>query len=266
MAACSLQGFEGLRDFQVPDGGLGGSINVGGNGGAAGTGGRTGSSGDGGGGGSSGDGGAAGSTGGSGGDAGAAGSTGGAGGNPGGSGGSGGSGGAATGGVGGSAGYLETGELPDGGTEPNLIEDPGFESGVANWVNWPSSALIIHHPDSAASGNYCMRSTGRVDYYEGPTYHLGDVFIPGATYDISAWVRTSTTNQEVVMQGKVLCTGASSSTFPQGAAIISQPYWQRMSGQLVAPTCPVVEFRVMFSGPPTGVDIYVDDVRVVLAE
>jgi hypothetical protein len=173
-------------------------------------------------------------------------------------GGTGGSGGSGFGGVAGSS----TGTLADGGTDPNLIVDPGFESGVSNWVPW-GTPIMIQDESGPYGGTHAMLVTNRSLYWHGASYHLQDLITAGATYHASFWVRTSAPRL-VKLTSKKLCDDDTASVFAEVAAANSQTQWQFFEGDFVAPTCSgtLLDFRILFESD-AGVDIYVDEVRVL---
>jgi hypothetical protein len=211
--------------------------------------------------GAGGDGGAGGATGAEPGASGGAGSSavaGASGSSAGGTGGVGGAGG--TGGVGG-AGSV-SGPRDDAGPDTNLVIDPGFEAGVSNWGTFGSVALGWQEQGPYA-GSYCLRASNRGDAWAGPLYLLKGIVNPGETYRVTAWLRTSHTDQLVKITTKALCTGETSSTFADVISLsAAQNYWQAYSGSFVAPTCTLQDFAVYIEGPPAGEDIYVDEFRV----
>lgn len=244
VAACSLQDLGHLNAGR--DAGLGGSL-------TAGTGGRGGSAGANGGrggtslGGSSAGGAGAGGSAGDDGAGGTAGSSGGAAG-------------AAPINYGGTAGFLPV--LGDGGPDGNLIEDPGFEAGIGNWVGQGSPALSWT-TEGPLAGTRCLRATNRIQAWMGPSYHLKDAISAGATYHLSAYIRVSKPNHPVRFSTKELCEGQTTYNyvwFAEGTATTS---WRFFEGDFVAPTCPLTEFRVFAEDDTGGVDIFLDEVRVV---
>ena len=199
--------------------------------------------------------------GGAGGAGGSAGSSGGAAGTSGGSGGSGGSG---EGGFGGVAGSSTGTTLPDGGTDPNLIADPGFESGIGNWVPLGNPTLSWHETGPYA-GTHCLKTTNRMEAYDGPSYSLAGALTASATYHVSFWIRTANPDlQPLMLSQKITCLPVGEATTysqiinPFGA----RNYWSFVEGDFVAPACELQEFFMYFEGP-IGEDIYVDEVRVV---
>ena len=249
--ACSLQDTSHLRDESLfaPDGG---SINAPGAGGVtaagSGQGGTAGGSGNAGQGSSSGSSGAGSSVG-----------SGGAGGTPG-SAGAVGTGDGGTGGVGAAAGAAGT--PGDAGADPSLVSDPGFESGVAGWVAL-GSVTITWEVESPHAGTHCLRASSRGNDWAGPSYSLRDVITPGASYRVSAWMRTADADQVIKVTAKTVCSGDSSGTYTEVVSLsTAQDSWQSYTGQFVAPTCALDEFRLYVEGPPAAEDIFLDDFRV----
>lgn len=259
VAGCSLQDLDYLDNRYGRDGGVSGSLNTSGAGGNAGRGGTgssnagTGGTSQGGSGGASG-----GGAGGAGGSAGIGGTS--SGGTTGGAG-AGGSAGTAPVNYGGSAGYLGT--LGDGGPDGNLIDDPGFEVGIGNWVQQGTPTLTWTTVGPAA-GTHCLRASNRSQLWMGPSYPLKDDVVPGATYSITAYMRLSHPNLPIKISTKSLCPGDPSSTFLPAIEGQATTTWAFFEGTFVVPNCALTEFSIFAEEAPTGVEIFLDEVRVVL--
>lgn len=260
IAGCSLQDLEYLGYGYGQDGGLSGSLNTSGASGNPGRGG-SGSSNGGNGGTQGGTGGASGAE--AGGSAGIGGS--GSGGTTGGTS-AGGSAGTAPINYGGSAGYLGTDPLADGGPDGNLIPDPGFEDGMVGWtgVGGPSLTWTTVGP---AAGAHCLRTSGRSQVWMGPSYSLLGIVVPGETYNVAAYARLSHPNLFIKFTIKRLCEGETTAGYDN--VVEDAPAttsWDLYEGAFTVPTtCTLTEYRLLAEQAPTGVDIFLDEVRVVPA-
>ena len=260
VAACSLQDLDYLDYKYGLDGGLGGALNqsgAGGNAGRGGTGNSTagmGGTAPGGTGGSSG--GGAGGTGSAGiGGTGAGGTTGG--------GGAGGSAGTAPVNYGGSAGYLGT--LGDGGPDGNIIPDPGFEDGIVGWTGVGAPTLTWTSVGPAA-GTHCLRASGRSQLWMGPSYSLLGAVVPNETYNLSAYARLSHPDFVIKFTTKHVCQGSPDIIFTDVVSPVSATTsWSLYEGAFIVPTCTLTEYRIFAEEAPTGVDIFLDEVRIVPA-
>jgi hypothetical protein len=262
--ACSLQDLSYLRDDSLflPDAG-GGRSN------ASGSGGGIGNAGAGSPGGSSS--GAAGtpSAAGTGGVAGAAGagSSGASGSSGSGSGGVGGSAGTSgSGGVGGAAGFVGT--IGDAGPDTNVVVDPGFESGLSNWTGFGTGMVLTWESAGPLAGTHCLHAGGRSANWMGPSYPLLGVVTPGATYLVSAWVRTVSPVAPMKITAKYTCTGDAEQKYSQvvpGATATN--YWQRFEGEVTVPaaaTCTLDTYEVYVEDTPALEDLYLDEFRIEL--
>jgi hypothetical protein len=73
----------------------------------------------------------------------------------------------------------------------------------------------------------------------------------------------------VRLAAKVECTAATApaghNTYPwlQNNDAVAPGTWTQLSGNLVIPDCDLVDVAIFFEGTPVGIDVYLDDVRVV---
>lgn len=261
--ACSLQDLSNLRDESLflPDAGLGGpsdGIGSSGAGNAGTTGGQGGSSSGAAGAASAGAGGAAGSS--------AAGSGGASGGGGSATGGIGGTAGSGSGGVGGALAFLDP--VADAGPDTNVIVDPGFESGLSSWTTFGNGMVLTWESVGPLAGARCLRASGRIDSWAGPSYPLQGLVTPGATYRVSAWMRTVSATSAIKITARYNCSNDPSTQLfeqiiPGGTA---HNYWERFEGQVTVASCATDTYDVYAEGALAGEDIYLDEVRVELIE
>ncbi|MEY2934836.1 MAG: hypothetical protein RL033_5585 [Pseudomonadota bacterium] len=259
--ACSLQDLSNLRDESafLADAGLGGASNPPGSSGAgnAGTAGNLGgSSGAAGASAQAGAGGAAGSS--------AAGSGGASGSSGSGTGGSAGTAGSGSGGVGGALAFLDP--VADAGPDTNVIVDPGFEAGLSSWTTFGNGMVLTWETAGPLAGARCLHASGRLDSWAGPSYPVQGLVTPGATYRVSAWIRTASATSPIKLTARHYCSDDPTTQIydqivPGGTA---HNYWERFEGELTIATCATDTHDVYAEGALAGEDIYLDEVRVEL--
>jgi hypothetical protein len=255
------------------EGGIGGEGGMGGE--APATGGTSGSGGSSG----AGAGGTAGASAGSGGTAGAsagAGGTAGAAAGGGGIGGIGGIGGVAgiagIGGIGGIGGIAGTSSGP-----PNLISDPGFESGTkGSWFTFNNSPLAVSTTVFHA-GTYALGATA-MPAYGAIALDIKSLVSLGSTYTASVWAQPqNSTSQTVNLQYALTCNDGAGGTSSAGTthyknaqygAPVTNGNWGHLSGPVEFSECASTSISsvVLFIGGATNGDIYIDDVSLTLAQ
>ena len=112
-------------------------------------------------------------------------------------------------------------------------------------------------PDAPAPGGFAA-------------YSLTSLVQRNTTYAVSAWIlHTGAANATGRLAAKVECTAATAppghNTFPwlQNNGAVAPNTWTQLSGNLVIPNCDIVDVAIYFEGTATGIDVYMDDVRVV---
>jgi hypothetical protein len=115
-----------------------------------------------------------------------------------------------------------------------------------------------------------MQSTGRTGAGGFAAYGLTSLVQPGTTYAVSAWLlHTGPANATGRLAAKVECTAATAppghNTYPwlQNNDAVAPDTWTQLGGNLVIPDCDLVDVAIYFEGTAAGIDVYLDDVRVV---
>ena len=154
-------------------------------------------------------------------------------------------------------------------SDANLLSDGGFEAGIAGWSNWGNGAIsasTLH----AHSGTQSLQSTARAGTGGFAAYSLTSLVQRNTTYAVSAWfLHTGAANATGRLAAKVECTAATApaghNTYPwlQNNGAVVPGTWTQLSGNLVIPDCDLVDVAIYFEGTATGIDVYLDDVRVV---
>ncbi|SMF38509.1 Endo-1,4-beta-xylanase, GH35 family [Alteromonadaceae bacterium Bs31] len=148
----------------------------------------------------------------------------------------------------------------------NLVSNAGFEDGLAGWVSWGGNLSVT--TDVAHEGSQSALLVQRAGSWEGPVYDLlSSGLEAGATYDISAWGRIAGANSDSMsITLKVSCDDGTSNYLWGGAADVTDVAWAEIAGSVTVPDCTLTEASLYFGGPAQEVDVYLDNVRVVLAQ
>jgi endo-1,4-beta-xylanase len=146
---------------------------------------------------------------------------------------------------------------------PNLVSNPGFESGNANgWFAFGSQAVSATTLQ-AHTGAWSAVATGRSASWNGIATNLLGLVSPGATYQSTAWARLGgASSDQLGLTAKITCSGGTSEFRRLASATGSNGQWVMLSGPLVVPACTLSELTLYVEGPQPGVDIYLDDVSV----
>jgi glucuronoarabinoxylan endo-1,4-beta-xylanase len=148
------------------------------------------------------------------------------------------------------------------GDVTNILVNPGFESSsTGNWAARSSTFSRVTSP--VHSGSRSGRATGRTDTWNGIQQNVLGKMVVGQTYQVSGWIRTSTTASSAVHlsfekidgSGTNWDWGASGTANSNGWTYISGSYTLTVNGTLTG-----LVFYV--EGPAAGIDIYLDDANV----
>ncbi|MHC5143774.1 MAG: carbohydrate binding domain-containing protein [Planctomycetota bacterium] len=145
--------------------------------------------------------------------------------------------------------------------DANVLTNPGFEDGTPGWSGFGCSIDTVADPNK--SGSASGRGYERTAAWQGPQQDMLGKMVEGATYQVSAWVRTSTAaGSTVKMTFKQ--TDDSGTTFSNGTSgTADNTGWTELSGNFTLTVDgTLTELFVYFEGPDAGIDIYVDDAVV----
>lgn len=150
----------------------------------------------------------------------------------------------------------------------NLVNDGGFEgNSLVGWQSWNGSALSLS-TQQAYAGNQSMRASNRPDSAQFAVYSLTNAVRPGTTYSVSARALLDGVAPDTVrLAAMVQCVNppAGHNSFPwlDNRTNVSPGQWIELSASLVIPDCEVQNVAIFFEGTSAGVDVYLDDVRVI---
>jgi Carbohydrate binding domain len=146
--------------------------------------------------------------------------------------------------------------------EGNLIPNPSFEAGHADWVGFGGST-ILDWSMAARTGNKCIASQSRTETWQGPSYNVLPLVTVGDTYDFSGWVRMEEGLEPVTMTLKSACS-AVEATYTTLGSVIVDTEWTLVSGLITVPDCGLSELTPYFEGPAQNAVFFVDDVSLTL--
>ena len=147
--------------------------------------------------------------------------------------------------------------------DTNLVNDGGFEFGIAGWAAWNGSTLSASALQ-AHGGAQSLRATARPNDAQFAVYNLTSRVATGTTYAVSAWVfHTGAANDTVRLASKVGCSSGDTYPWLQNNTAVAPNTWTQLQGNLVIPVgCTVTDVAIFLEGTAVGSDVFVDDVVV----
>jgi GH35 family endo-1,4-beta-xylanase len=142
----------------------------------------------------------------------------------------------------------------------DLASNPGFESGMAGWTSYYGGNAQADL-SSPHTGNLAARVTARNDSNQGLATSALSSLVPGISHVASAWVRTSSATPVSVNIGTRQEDGAGTGYNYAASSSQVTNVWTKISGVFnydVSGTASA--FSINITGPPAGVDLWVDDV------
>jgi endo-1,4-beta-xylanase len=145
----------------------------------------------------------------------------------------------------------------------NLVNDGGFETGIAGWASWNGSTLSASAAQKR-TGVQSLRATARPNANQFAVYNLTSRVAAGNTYAVSAWVfHTGAANDTVRLASKVGCSSGDTYPWIQDNGAVVPNTWTQLSGNLAIPAgCTVTDVAIFLEGTSVGPDVFVDDVSV----
>jgi endo-1,4-beta-xylanase len=158
--------------------------------------------------------------------------------------------------------FIDDVEVNPPGTD--LVNDGGFEAGVAGWGSWNGATLSASNAQ-AHTGSQSLHATNRPNANQFAVYGLTSVVQTNTTYNVSAWALINGTgNGTVRLASKVACAGAAD-TYPwiRNDTAVVPGTWTLLAGTLVIPaTCTPTDVAIFFEGTDPAYDVFIDDVSV----
>lgn len=160
------------------------------------------------------------------------------------------------------------GQAPVSAELTNLTNNPGFEQSVDGWEAYSSGTLI--RDTDAYSGKGTAKLSGRDNAYSGLGQSLVSLIKAGETYQFSATMKHSGSNeaQKLEMSLYYKAEGQSQGQWIPlvSKAEIQSDTWTELSTSFKLPDGPIAEAYLLASGPAESVDLYVDQVTVQLTD
>jgi len=144
----------------------------------------------------------------------------------------------------------------------NLAVNPGFESGTSPWTGFGATltASTTQYHSGTHSGYVTGRTTGT---WNGVAQSFLGVMQPGATYNISAWVRLASGGSQPVMLTiqQIDGNGTTYSRVASGTATLTG--WTQLNGSFALTVSGTLTGLLLYmEGPATNVNFYADDFDV----
>ncbi|HEY8473179.1 MAG TPA: endo-1,4-beta-xylanase [Natronosporangium sp.] len=148
--------------------------------------------------------------------------------------------------------------------QQDVVFSNDFEAGeVGGWFG-RGTATVAVSTDQAHSGTASLLTTGRTDSWNGPGHSLLGVLLPGATYEIEAFVRMVEGAHPVTMTVQRRPAGGTDQFDTIAFQVpASDQDWVRVAGSYTFSTDPNEELQLYLESPDVEADFYVDDVTIV---
>jgi endo-1,4-beta-xylanase len=144
----------------------------------------------------------------------------------------------------------------------NLVENPGFESGVSPWV--PRGAVSLQAGATAQAGASAAWVAGRTATWQGVAQSLLGKMRPGSSYACAAWARADSSTSQVLRLTFEQRDGAGTRYIGVANASVTNQAWTFLSGIFTLDVVGALTNIIIYvEGPSAGVDLRVDSVAVV---
>jgi GH35 family endo-1,4-beta-xylanase len=145
--------------------------------------------------------------------------------------------------------------------QPNLISNPGFESGIPPWFGLGPVSVTVTTP--AHSGASAALVSGRTSTWNGLAIQMLGTLQPGRTYAISASARLAVPGTAPVQLTFQRTDSSGTSYIFVDRQDVTGSAWTQLQGTF-SPSFTGTPITLMFyaEGPPAGVNFLLDDVSV----
>ena len=150
------------------------------------------------------------------------------------------------------------------GCEPSLLANPGFENGTTKgWFDFGGLSKITVTNEASHTGAYSVLVTDRTEPWQGVAHDLIPVMKPGATYEISAWIKLKDKMNDVGRISIKRTDDRGDNYSWVGSEAVTDENWTCISGLYTLDVTGMLrELQLYSEGPGPGVDYYVDNVVV----
>jgi endo-1,4-beta-xylanase len=140
----------------------------------------------------------------------------------------------------------------------NVLTNPGFESGTNGWTRRTGGTLLNSAP--GRTGTNAARLTSRTATSHGIQQSLLSVIPNNTFYFASAWVRTSSETNVTINFSMQQMDDRGNRTISIRSAQVSN-VWTQLTGTFAHDANgPETTLLLFVSGPPSGTDLFLDDV------
>ncbi len=144
----------------------------------------------------------------------------------------------------------------------NLVPNPGFEAGIAPWLPLGDASVTVTSAQSH-QGLAAAHVTNRTAAWNGVGQSMIGIMQPGATYQISVWVKLDGVDQENIGLTLQQTDGSGTKWTPLDWSVGSQSEWIRLSGSYTLDVVgSLTRLFLYVEGPNPGVNFFVDDLSV----
>jgi hypothetical protein len=145
--------------------------------------------------------------------------------------------------------------------DTNVLENPGFESGIKGWAGRSCKIDAVTTP--VHSGSAGAKASGRSETWQGIKQSLLGKVSNGNTYKISAWVRLENSDGDTVTVSIEQAEGDEPSYINVNSDIATNSEWIQLQGEFTPNfTGTPKTLDIYFEGPAPDVNFFVDDVVV----
>ncbi len=144
-------------------------------------------------------------------------------------------------------------------------ENGDFETGTTtNWSGAGGGGTLNVVASPVHAGSYAGALTGRTQTYHGSGQSFAAQMVGGVTYYVSGWVRVGNAASATAKITAHIVDGTSDRYLALVSGTATNTGWLRLAAYYT-PTlaAPVTTHFLYFEGPPSGVDMFIDDFRVV---
>ena len=148
----------------------------------------------------------------------------------------------------------------------NLVENPGFESGLKGWGGPGAGGTIEATREPVHSGRQAARVSNRTAPGQGISQLIRSAPASGGLYQYSAWVKIENANLapvSMVLKKVDESNGGNPSSYTVVQARAFSREWTQLRGTFrLHVTGRLSQLDLGFQGPPAGVNLLVDDVAI----
>jgi hypothetical protein len=157
---------------------------------------------------------------------------------------------------------LDEGPVVDPPDPENVLVNPDFEDGTRGWVVW--GGALSTSADGPARGAAFLRHTGREQAWQGPVQSVLGRLEQGTRYRAEAQVRISGAAAARALLTLHIVDAAGDRYVNLAGGDVTDGAWTLLSNEVVLDVeAPVTTLDFYVEGPPPGVELWVDAVRLV---